>query len=456
MANPEHLAILKQGVEVWNNWREKDINLLINKKRVDLSDADLSDTDLSYADLRGANLRRADLNGADLSFANLNDSRLNNALVGNANLKEAQLQAAHLMDAFLSCTNLDRADLSGADLSRAHLRDAHLRDAILIYTQLNHADLEDADLRGADLDCADLRGANLIGSNFQAANLSNSDLRNANLHVAQLIGANLKDSNLSGSKLVCANFDKANLADADLSEANMSLTNLSNADLKGANLICSILVETDLTNANIQGAKVYGISAWNIEKKGLIQKDLVITRDDEPIITVDDLEMAQFIYLMLNNQKIRDVIDTLTSKAVLILGRFSEERKPLLNAIKEELRLRNYLPILFDFEKPAGRNLTETISILAKMSRFVIADLTDAKSIPQELSHIVPFTPSLPVLPIILEGQREYAMFEHFKAYPWVMPLHAYASQEAMLAEITEKIIEPAEEMVIKSRNQKG
>jgi hypothetical protein len=76
---------------------------------------------------------------------------------------------------------------------------------------------------------------------------------------------------------------------------------------------------------------------------------LVITPRDEPEITVDNIEVAQFIYLMLHNQKIRDVIDTITSKAVLILGRFTDERKAVLDALREELRKRDYLPILFDF-----------------------------------------------------------------------------------------------------------
>ena len=80
---------------------------------------------------------------------------------------------------------------------------------------------------------------------------------------------------------------------------------------------------------------------------------MVITREDEPEITVDNIEVAQFIYLLLHNAKIRDVIDTITSKAVLILGRFTEERKAVLDALREELRKRDYLPILFDFEKPS-------------------------------------------------------------------------------------------------------
>ena len=60
--------------------------------------------------------------------------------------------------------------------------------------------------------------------------------------------------------------------------------------------------------------------------------------------------------LLLNNQKIRTVIDAITSEVVLILGRFKEERKSVLDAIKDELRKRNYTSILFDFDKPSSRN----------------------------------------------------------------------------------------------------
>src|SRR5687768_6911065 len=54
MANEEHLAILRQGVEAWNAWRLEHPSV-----RPDLREADLRRTDLC-----GAHLSRADLIGA--------------------------------------------------------------------------------------------------------------------------------------------------------------------------------------------------------------------------------------------------------------------------------------------------------------------------------------------------------------------------------------------------------
>ncbi|MFN0175021.1 MAG: pentapeptide repeat-containing protein [Saprospiraceae bacterium] len=337
MANPEHLKILKQGVEVWNKWREE--NRLL---KPDLSSADLRDTDLKYASLYRTNLRRANLSLANLTGANL------------------------------ALTDLTRAKLCYATLLRANLQ-----SAMLNYANLSHS--------------------NLIAVSFSHANLS---------------FANLSDSILSGA----------------------------------------LLVNTDLSNAKIERAQIYGISVWDIKTEGLIQKDLILTGLGEPEITVDDLEVAQFIYLLLNNQKIRDVIETITSKAVLILGRFTPERNAVLNAIKNELRLRNYLPIVFDFENASNKSIDETVNLLARMSRFVIADITDAKSIPQELRGFVPDNPSIPIVPLILKAQHEYAMFDYFRNFPWVLPLHQYESSEQLIKNIIPVIITPAEQKVLELR----
>jgi hypothetical protein len=131
---------------------------------------------------------------------------------------------------------------------------------------------------------------------------------------------------------------------------------------------------------------------------------------------------------------------------VLILGRFTNTRKPVLDAIREELRRSDYLPVLFDFEKPANRDIAETVSTLAHMARFIIADITDAKSIPAELELIVPQLQSVPIMPVILKSDYEYALFERIMRFPNVLEPYQYENQEALLASVGENVIKPAEE----------
>jgi hypothetical protein len=132
---------------------------------------------------------------------------------------------------------------------------------------------------------------------------------------------------------------------------------------------------------------------------------------------------------------------------VLILGRFTDERKAVLDALREELRKRDYLPILFDFDVPATRDITETVSLLARMARFIIADLTDPSSIPQELQAIVPHL-AKPIQPLLEGASRPYAMFKDYRMYDWVLPVHRYEGLDPLLATLAEKVIAPAEEKV--------
>jgi hypothetical protein len=155
--------------------------------------------------------------------------------------------------------------------------------------------------------------------------------------------------------------------------------------------------------------------------------------------------VAQFIYLLLNNKRIREVIDTITSKVVLILGRFTPEHKAILDALRDTLRENNYLPVVFDFDKPASRDLTETVSTLAHLARLIIADITDPRSIPQELQAIVPVL-AVPVQPIIARPQQPWGMFVDFpKKYHWVLEAHEYTDLSDLLGDLQTSVIAPAE-----------
>ena len=423
MANDEHVALLKQGVAAWNAWRDANQNLI----HPDLSSATLPGADLRYANLIGANFIGAKLDGADLSGADLTGAEL-----GMANLSGANLSGANFREVWAKGANFSEANLSSAYLLSAFLRGADFRKANLAAADFGSATLVDANLSEANLQDSMVVAANLQAANLSRANLSNATICSSLLGEVDLRGANLKGANLGGTILL----------GADLTDAN----------LIGANLLCTMLVNANLGGADLSSCCVYGVSAWGLKLENTRQQNLVITRKDEPEITVDNIEVAQFIYLILHNEKIRDVIDTITSKAVLILGRFTDERKAVLDALREELRKRDYLPILFDFDKPTSQTTDETITLLARMSRFVIADISDAKSVLQELRAIVPDLPSVPVQPIVLAMQEEPGMFDFYRNFRSFLNVHRYASQEQLIADLGEKVIRPAELKVLDLR----
>jgi hypothetical protein len=324
-------------------------------------------------------------------------------------------------------------------------------------------DLKEANLNGTNLNGADLNGADLNGADLRGTDLRGAGLNRANLFRADLSGADLSEAYLWRADLFSADLGGANLREAYLKEANLSGAKLREANLSGADLGGVSLIVADITNADLTGCRIYGVSAWNVKLSGgTIQHDLVITDAGEPDVTVDNIEVAQFVHLLLHNAKIRDVIDTIGKKGVLLLGRFTEGRIAVLERLRAELRERGYLPIVFNFDKPETKDFTETVRLLAGLSRFVIADVTNPRSSPLELQATVPEI-MVPFLPIIEEGEKPFAMLEDL----WIShrdrvfePLY-YSSLDALVGVLDTEIIGPAEvrfdELIVrKAETMKG
>lgn len=294
----------------------------------------------------------------------------------------------------------------------------------------------------------DLSGANLNETGLAGANLKKANLYEATLYRCVLSGSILIRADLTGVNLYSATVTGANLNKAILKRAYIKGADFTDAKLIEADLTTAHLVEANFEKANLAGSRIYGISAWDLILKGAIQTDLIITPLGKPIITVDNLEVAQFIYLLLHNEKIRYIIDTITTKVILILGRFTKERKAVLDTIREELRKYDYVPIMFDFERPTNRDFRETVSTLAHLARFVIADVTDPKIVLEEIPHIAEI--AVPIIPLLSEGSGDEPVtiknlrINHFS----ILGTYRYKNRDDLLASLKEKVIDPAETKV--------
>lgn len=338
--------------------------------------------------------------------------------------------------------NLSHVNFSNATLSAAKLVRTNFSDADLAGVKLNSADLTNANLTRTKINRFD-PGKGLFGKDKQSLRTKQPIPDMAAKIIARRHWESDKKGGISvigGSRsdLSDANLSKATLIDTDISDANLSYANFTSAYLSGVNLNCATLVETIFDKATLIDCSVYGSSAWNLKLEGTTQHNLVVTHNDESTVKVDDIEVAQFIYLLLHNGKIRNVIDTITSKVVLILGRFTDERKMVLDAIHKELRRIGYTPVLFDFDKPASKDLTGTVELLARMARFIVADLTDPSSIPHELATIVPHLRTTPVLPLRQVGTYGYSMFDDYtRSYNgWVLPIREYQDCHSLILDL--------------------
>ncbi len=409
MANAGHVDLVRDRIEHWNDWRRKNSRVL----------PDFTGADLSEFNLAGANLARADLSGARLEGANLSGANLARAKLFRADLSQADLSRASLFKANLSQTDLAGANLNGADLS----------GAFLIRSNLSGASLMGACLKGANLGQASLFRAKLVKAVLREASFFKSDLTEADLSEADLEGANFQGAVLEG-------------------------TNLRAAKAANANFCFATLLRTNLEGAVLDHCAVYGTSLWEANLTGSFQRDLDIMPAQEPVLSVDRLQMAQLVGLLLHHEKARYDVVSITLNTVLVIGRFAEERKPVLEAIKDSLRSGGYSPLVLDFHLPGSGDKNELVKTLGRMSRFVVADLTGDRRIAATLDAVVHFLPAIPIQPIGEAGKEETVPDSHYHKYRWVLPFWGFRDPEDLAARFGPEVVAPAERKAVEIRQK--
>lgn len=410
MANAGHIDLVRDRLAHWNDWRRKNTKVV----------PDLAGADLSELNLSGANLARADLTGARLAGTNLSGANLSRAKFFRADLSQADLTKATLFKA-----NLSQADLAGANFNGA-------------------------DLTGAFLVRANLSGAGLIGACLKGATLGQASLFRAKLAKATLAQASFFKADLSEADL-----SEADLEGANLQEAVLERTNLRGANLANANLCFATLLKANLEGAILDNAAVHGTSLWDVNTADSRQRDLDIMPPQEPVLSVDSLQTAQLVGMLLHHEKARYGVFSITLNTVLVIGRFPPERRPVLQAIKDALRRSDYSPLVLDFHLPGSGDKNEIVKTLGRMSRFVIADLTDDRRISDTLDAVVHFLPTIPIQPIgQADGGGQGLPDSHWRKYRWVLPLWRFRDPEDLAARIGREVVAPAEEKAAEIRQK--
>lgn len=401
----------RDDVTLWNDWRKKNPEV----------QPDLRHACFDECRLYGINLNNAILIGASFDGAHLLKATFNNARLNKSSFKFVAAYGAEFKNAKCNKVAFERADLRGADFTSANLKN----------TEFRNADLEEAKMHGANLKGATMENAILISADLSSSFMDEIDLNNSNLQGSSLAGASMRNADAGG-----ANFSDTDLRGAKLRETTFSGANLSHADLRGA----------DIRDALVQGANVSEVIYDSSTDQRNLRYEIWHSGDGDLYdITFGNIEMTHLISLFLQNPKWENIFNVSTSKLVLILGRFADPaRYKILKALRQELPTYDYLPVVFDFDEPAGRDTVEVVATLAGLSRFIICDLTQQKSTPLESQVIIPNL-SIPFVPIIQKGEQEFSMFRALRKYDWVLPTVSYGSKKQLLDHLYEAILKPAE-----------
>jgi len=251
---------------------------------------------------------------------------------------------------------------------------------------------------------------------FRGINLSR-----ASLYRAFAEGLNLRNAVFEGSHVEEGDFSRADFRGATFRSTTFNKTILTGANLDGATFVNCKLNRVSLVGAlfrvkEITETVVYGIAAWDlVTSDEMKQSKLVIEKTYEFYsdliqqgkipMTVDDIELAQFVYYLNDHKKMRDTLNILNDKGVLLLGRFKDGGLERLYSICEWLQRKGYMAMVFDFARPDNLSLTETVVTMAGLSKFIFVDLPGA-SVPAELQAVL----SQVKKPLLASGDP-YALF---------------------------------------------
>lgn len=296
-----------------------------------------------------------------------------------------------------------------------------------------HDSMECGGMPSKGANCLDFSGVHLCDVNIYSAFAEGLNLRGAVFENTVIEEGDFSRCDFSGATFRNTRFNKTILTQSTFEGATFNNCNLNRVNLTGADFRVREICET----------VVYGLSAWDLntstesrQSKLVIEKTYefysdLIQQGQIPMM-VDDIELAQFVYYLSDHKKMRQTLNILNDRGVLLLGRFQEGGLARLDGIRQWFQERGFTPMMFDFARPDNLSLTETVVTMAGLSKFILVDLS-GPSVPAELQAIL----SQIKKPLMVFGDP-YALAADLADHTRVFPLEG--NDEQLLASIEQTL----------------
>ena len=222
-------------------------------------------------------------------------------------------------------SGIDLLDENCQDLSKYNLDYANLADVCGAYvsfreTSLSRANLERVQFDDANFSRASLVEANLENAQFKDVCFEQTNLTQANFREAHLSYTNFKDANMYMANLSEVKGIRVSLERAFLKKADLSRIDLVNSILNDANLN-----EVSLNKAILKNCFIYGVSLWGTKASEIKLDDVYISPEINKSLKINNLELAQTIYLHRNSPSL--------TKKFIQLCEMEEEAVKLVNIL---------------------------------------------------------------------------------------------------------------------------
>ncbi|MBW1298118.1 pentapeptide repeat-containing protein [Aquimarina litoralis] len=316
-------------------------------------------------------------------------------------------------------------------------------NAIISSIRLNQLKIVNAAFENVDTSKVDFYATKFINCIFKDCWFEETSFESTTFENCKLIGGGF-------SELDFKSVDRNNILTFKTCNFNKSTfcksTKIESVDFEG-----SSFVKTTFSACNLSNSKFYGTNVWDITIDNTTKQNNLIIHDTRGLLTnriiVCDIEVAHIINLLCSNDKFSNLTSESQSKFILILGRFGVNKENLEKLKDKIIQDTNYSPIVFDWNNDKSNlDFIETIVFLSGFAKFIVADISNPKSVPAELQAILSNI-MLPVFPIMHESDSEYAVFTSIKKYQWVYNLIVYDNFEKIIDKFEKAILYPAEKM---------